>query len=297
MTDILLQKLIDVCKRDLFKARSFFAFVVCMLMLGNISFVFAQTKVFENFEGSVRRGFAGGGTVTSQVETDDVPLTDGGDFARSITVTTGTEAVFFGGLSLFRPTPLPSDTNDTFNMWIKADPAETLAVNIELHDDDDNDNIFDPGLDDSFVHTLSLNAGAGYQLVSIPYKNFSDASFGSGNNKFDPEAGGNGTLVEIVLTVTVANGTPPATTFNLLVDYIHFKSEDDLLKVYENFEGAISVFDSKGDPGVGDANLEHSRTAATRPDGGGDFAEQIDLETRTDDGGSQDFSGMSVLPY
>ena len=278
----------------LFHPKKLILAIIAAILLGHFFLAFGQEKSFENFEGSVRRSFMKETMVTHEIIHDQ--NRDGN--VCLITVQTTAVDTFFGGVSFSRPTALPDRPGDTFNMRIKADPHQTLQLDIELHDDDNKDGEFDQKLkqDDLFKTTITLKADSGYQLISIPYSDFTDINPGNrGNGRFDPVAiasGGNGLLLEVVLAVTSENDTPSSTTFNIAVDDIHFKSGSQLLAVYDDFEQAVSSFHFGGTDDTRETQarvVDRSRIVDTPSIVGGDASERI--RVKDSDGGYAGYFG------
>ena len=260
-------------------------FIYCILFCPFFS-VLGQEIVVENFESSTRREFHRTGTVVTHTTTTDVPPQDGGTYAYSIQVATGNSGTnFFGVVAFQRPTTLSVVATDSLKFWIKADPVNTLKLNVELYDaDGDTDGVFDESEDDKFVAMIDIAAGSGYQLISLSLNQFDDVNPAVANDVADFIVN-SGPLLGVALTVVESNGTPANTTFNITVDYIHFTNAAQVPKIFDDFEGAVSTFNSINDPNVGDAQgINISRTTDTPPNNGGDFAEMINIVTRSGSG-------------
>jgi beta-mannanase len=67
-------------------------------------------------------------------------------------------------------------STDYFNFYIWCDAGKTCTLNIELHEDDDNDGVFNKERDDIWTNKLSVKGKGGWQLVSIPLLMFSDSN-------------------------------------------------------------------------------------------------------------------------
>jgi beta-mannanase len=75
---------------------------------------------------------------------------------------------------------------DVFNFYFYNPPSnnQNAVFDVIITDDDDQDNTFQISADDSWKKSLSLPTGSGWQLISIPLKDFTDANTG-GNGVFD----------------------------------------------------------------------------------------------------------------
>jgi len=84
---------------------------------------------------------------------------------------------------------------DALELWILGKGPSSGKLKIELFDDDNNtreieqDTRFQPTKDDKFEYELKIN-WVGWKKVTIPFKSFSDANPGVGNDLWDPRMSG-----------------------------------------------------------------------------------------------------------
>lgn len=162
-----------------------------------------------NFDSEI----GGGGIGPNQT---DLPPQDGGSFSLEIGWGSGGVSGFLGGFGRRNRIDLSGATH--FNFWINPDPDQTYTLAINLQDDDNNDADISSPNDDEFQYTCAVSptgpcvqAGAGWQLVSIALTNFTDDNsiWMGGNGILDavPCPTGNGELINIVFTVNSTSGS------------------------------------------------------------------------------------------
>lgn len=126
---------------------------------------------------------------------------------------------FFGGFGRRNLLDLTGMTH--FTLWIHPDAGQEYVLEINLQDDDNGDDFIaaSPPMDDEFQYNLTVGpagsaavSGGGWQRISIPLTSFvDDNSFHTGGNgildPFPVSAGGNGQLINVVVTVIGSNGS------------------------------------------------------------------------------------------
>lgn len=165
------------------------------------------------FNGSV----GGGGIGADNV---DVPPLPGEIASLSSGWGSGGTPGFMGGFGRSRRLELTPFTH--FEFWINPDAGQNYNLEINLQDDDNGDNIvpgFPDGADDEFQAIVEIGStgadiisGGGWQKVSIPFTDFLDDNsyHWGGNGVLDAvsvNAGGNGMMVNIVVTVISLSGS------------------------------------------------------------------------------------------
>jgi beta-glucanase (GH16 family) len=159
-------------------------------------------------------GSEGGGGIGPNAV--DLPPTQGGQFSLETGWGSGGTPGFFGGFGRSYPADLSGTTH--FNFWINPDAGQDYRLEINLQEDDNGDGAINPADDDEFQFNCDISAtgpcaisGAGWQLVSIPLKDYFDDNsylFG-GNGILDAvpfERGGNGQLINIAIAVISNSG-------------------------------------------------------------------------------------------
>ncbi|MEM8487341.1 MAG: family 16 glycosylhydrolase [Bacteroidota bacterium] len=141
---------------------------------------------------------------------------NGGSF--SLSATYPLRSGYIGGFGRTNRMNLADATH--FNFWINPEANQDYILEMQFQDDDDGDDLIPTpsNTDDEFQFNCVVSpsgpcavSGDGWQLVSIPFTDLvDDNSFhNGGNGVFDPvptTAGGNGQLVNVVVTV-VGNNT------------------------------------------------------------------------------------------
>jgi len=188
-------------------------------------------------------GAVGGGGIDAN--TTDLPPVDGGAFSLQTGWGSGGIPGYYGGFGRTNPTDLTG--TDTFSFWINPDAGQEYTLEINLQDDDNGDGAANQADDDEFQFNCVVSAagpcavsGAGWQLVSIPFAEFSDdgSFFFGGNGELDavPVAnGGNGELINVVFAVI---GTGSDATFR--TDYWVFDAEAEGDMVIDDFESGVA---------------------------------------------------------
>ena len=275
------QNLIALLRHRSLKMKLFTSIIMCYIVLhGCFMPAFGQAVVIEDFDDIERIIFTGGTGEIIFTDTTNLPPQSSGERAGKLLIKTdkpGAEDGFAGGITIPRPTLIPDDGTNTFNMWIKADPDNTIHIKIELRDDDNNNTTFDSLQDDEYYHTVELKAGSVWQLLSIPLKDFKDQNPGIGNGKLDINDPQNGGLIEVNL---VSLGADSNKVYDILFDDIVFKSGNATLINYDDFERAALCFDFHRDnePDATLLSREHSNDV---PADGGDFSEKIRVLNNT----------------
>ncbi|MGQ0827978.1 MAG: glycosyl hydrolase [Bacteroidota bacterium] len=99
--------------------------------------------------------------------------------------------------------------NDVFNFYFynpTANSADAL-VDVIITEDDDQNNTYSYNTDDAWKKSLSIQGNTGWQLISIPLKNFTDSNPG-GNGIFDATFTGNKgmlLMIEFVFNKNTSN--------------------------------------------------------------------------------------------
>ncbi len=175
-------------------------------------------------------GQVGGGGISAV--SGNVPPVVGGSSALEVGFGTGGASGFAGGIGRTAPTDLLGMSQ--FNFWINPAANQNYRIEINLQDDDNGDNITSnppDGQDDEYQFNCDISpagpcavAGGGWQQITIPFSSFFDDSsyHWGGNGVFDPYAGGNGPLTDIVMTF-ISNGTG----INFVTDEWVFSSGPD----------------------------------------------------------------------
>ena len=159
--------------------------------------------------------FDGGGGGIAANNTVAAP-DDGGSF--SLTATYPLRSGYIGGFGRTNRLNLADATH--FNFWINPAANQDYILEMQFQDDDDGDDLIPTpsSTDDEFQFNCVVSptgpcavSGGGWQLVSIPFTDLADDNsfHNGGNGVFDPvpvAAGGNGQLVNVVVTV-VGNNT------------------------------------------------------------------------------------------
>jgi beta-glucanase (GH16 family) len=163
-------------------------------------------------------GTVGGGGIGANLV--DLPPVDGCRASIESGWGSGGTPGFFGGFGRTHPLDLTDRTH--FALWINPDAGQEYRLEINLQDDDNGDDSIPgtpDGADDEFQFDCVVSpsgphavSGGGWQRLSIPLTAFADDNtfhFG-GNGVFDPVpvgAGGNGQLINVVVTVIGTSGT------------------------------------------------------------------------------------------
>ena len=239
-------------------------------------------------------GTGGGGIDPNFV---DLPPNSGG--TASLQTGWGGAAGFYGGFGRTNPLDLSDTAN--FNVWINPDPGQNYTLEVNLQEDDDNDGVEDEEFQYNCVVSATgpcAAAGAGWQLVSIPFADFfDDNSFlTGGNGEFDPVSlanGGNGELINIVVAV-IGDGS----AVNFRTDYWTFTEG----RTVDNFENGLP-FDSSpdGEPlgfytfqGDGSVAISTSAAPALPAAGTPNTAMQMDVDVSSFAGYIHAFENLAV---
>jgi beta-glucanase (GH16 family) len=244
-------------------------------------------------------GSVGGGGINANLV--DVAPVDGCSASLETGWGSGGTPGFFGGFGRRNPLDLADFTH--FSFWINPDPGQDYTLEINLQDDDNGDNLIPTtpdGADDEFQfdcivsptgpHALS---GGGWQRVTIPLSEFTDDNsyhYG-GNGIFDPiptSAGGNGQLVNVVMTIVSNSGAD--VTFRTDQWVFTRQASGVAGRVWEDLDGDGEL--DAGETGLNGIALELVdldlgevvATRVTAGDGDYSFGEQLggEFEVRVD---------------
>jgi beta-glucanase (GH16 family) len=165
--------------------------------------------------------FNGGGSGSISPNFTDLPPSQGGVASLGASWSNSGVAGYLGGFGRTRTIDLAASTH--FEMWINPDAGQEFVIEINLQDDDNGDNEIPAspdGQDDEFQYELLIGppgspvvSGGGWQKVSIPLADFYDDNtfLTGGNGVLDLRStglGGNGQLINIVMTLVTLNGQP-----------------------------------------------------------------------------------------
>ncbi len=160
-------------------------------------------------------GSVGGGGIGPN--STDLPPEQGGAYSLETGWGSGGTPGFFGGFG--RTFPIDLSKSGYFSFWINPDAGQDYTLEINLQDDDNGNDVADPGDDDEFQYNCVVSAtsscaisGEGWQHISIPLANFFDDNsyFTGGNGVLDAvptTRGGNGQLINVVVAVIGNSGS------------------------------------------------------------------------------------------
>ena len=175
-------------------------------------------------------GVGGGGLDANFTE---LPPTNGGSASLQTGWGSGGVPGFFGGFGRNKALNITGMTH--FSFWIKPDPGQNYALELNIQDDDNGDGVITNAADDEFQYICQIGpsgpcaiSGGGWQLVTVPLSSFvADNSFVfGGNDILDTQpvsAGGNGQLVTMVVAVISNSGADAS----FRTDYWVFKNLTD----------------------------------------------------------------------
>lgn len=102
----------------------------------------------------------------------------------------------------------PSADKFNFFFFNPASNGQNAQVEVMISEDDDQDNFYDVNKDDQWKKTLSITPNPGWQLISIPLSEFTDANPG-GNGIFDATFTDNkGSVTRIEFTFSKPETSP-----------------------------------------------------------------------------------------
>ncbi|MDH3589449.1 MAG: glycoside hydrolase family 16 protein [Gammaproteobacteria bacterium] len=177
----------------------------------------------------------------------DLPPANGGAASLQTGWGSGGQPGYFGGFGRTNRVQI-SDEFSEFQFWINPDPDQNYRLEINLQEDENADGEFNPANDEEFQFDCNISpagpcaiAGGGWQLVTVPLTEFfDDNSYATGGNgildAISPASGGNGELIQIVVTVISNSGA--AATFR--TDYWSFHG----LLVDSDTDGIADIADN-----------------------------------------------------
>lgn len=220
-------------------------------------------------------GVGGGGLDANFTE---LPPANGGSASLQTGWGSGGVPGFFGGFGRNKALNITGMTH--FSFWIKPDPGQNYALELNIQDDDNGDGVITNAADDEFQYICQIGpsgpcaiSGGGWQLVTVPLSSFvADNSFVFGGNDIldtqPTSAGGNGQLVTMVVAVISNSGADAS----FRTDYWVFKNltdtdGDGILEYLDNCTLSANPTqldaDSDGYGNICDGDINNSGTVTT----------------------------------